>query len=164
MKMFVSFKEYETEQGKLVIDELVEGAEAMILGEDGELTPAADGEYETEDGKLVIADGKITAIEVESEPESIEEPETPAEEVTEEPTVEEPKEEEEAPTEEPKAATIEEANRVIEEKDAKIAELEARIAELEAELAKPVADPLEMKAVVKETKTAKSGALRYFEA
>ena len=165
MKMFLSFKEYETENGKLIVDELAEGAEAMIMNENGELVPAADGVYEVEDGKLVIADGKIASIEaIEVEPE----PEKPAEEKlvddkkpTDEP--EKPTDEPEKPTDEPASnPELEEANRVIEELQGKLAEAEARIAELEAELNKPAADPLEMKATAKPVSAPKSGAMKYF--
>lgn len=166
MKMFLSFKEYETENGKLIVDELAEGAEAMIMNENGELVPAADGVYEVEDGKLVIADGKIAsieAIEIEQEPEKpVEQKLVDDEKPTDEP--EKPTDEPEKPTDEPASnPELEEANRVIEELQGKLAEAEARIAELEAELNKPVEDPLEMKATAKPVSTPKSGAMKYFE-
>lgn len=160
MKMFLSFKEYETEKGKLVIDELVEGAEAMLIDENGELIPATDGEYLTEDGKIVIAEGKVTSIETvepEQEPEQEIEPETEPEH-----------EEEQEPEQEPEPAAnpeLEEANRIIEEKDAKIAELEAKIAELEEQLSKPVEEPIGMRANVSSysQQTIKDNpALKYF--
>ena len=169
MKMFISFKEYETENGKLIVDELAEGAEAMLMDENGELIPAADGVYEIEDGKLVIADGKIASIEaIEVEPEpgqeqqskqaNLAEDEKPADE---KPADEKPADETETePTSNPE---LEEANRVIEELQGKLAEAEARIAELEAELNKPVQKPLEMKAMAKPISAPKSGAMKYFE-
>ena len=169
MKMFLSFKEYETENGKLIIDELAEGAEAMIMNENGELVPAPDGVYEVEDGKITIADGKISSIEaIDVEPEAGK----PAEEklVDDEKPVEgeKPTDKPEKPADETKKEPdsnpeLEEANRVIEELQGKLAEAEARIAELEAELNKPVEDPLEMKATAKPISAPKSGAMKYFE-
>lgn len=169
MKMFASFKEYVLEEGKLIIDELAEGSEANMLNAEGELNAAPDGTYETEDGKITVADGKITSIETEKEPETVEEEieneEKEEEEVVEEPK-EEPKEEEETETteEEPKEdpALVEAQNRIT-ELEAKIAEYEAKIAELEAELNKPVEKPLEMKATPQNAPVNKKGVLKYFE-
>lgn len=55
-----------TDKGELVWDgeeDLAAGDEVFTEGEDGERTPAADGEYRTEDGKvIVVVDGKVAEI------------------------------------------------------------------------------------------------------
>ena len=57
----------ETDKGKLVWDneeeDLKAGDEVYIEDEDGNRTPAPDGDYTTEDGKVIkVADGKVTEI------------------------------------------------------------------------------------------------------
>lgn len=159
-KMLIQFKEYITEQGKIVVSgELVEGTEVAIENENGELVPVSDGEYKLDDVIVVVVDGKVTEIKQEEvEPEPVEEP------VVEEPLAEEPVEE---PTQEPepdeKDLKIEELEGLLKDRDAVIEELTAKIKELEQQLDKPVEDPIKMAKTVKENEAPKSGALKYFE-
>lgn len=70
-----------TDGGDLSYDgELEVGTEVYVTDEEGNQTPAPDGDYVTEDGKTIkVAEGKVTEI-VEAEPES-EEGENPPTEV-----------------------------------------------------------------------------------
>lgn len=159
-KMLIQFKEYITEQGKIVVSgELVEGTEVAIENENGELVPVSDGEYKLDDVIVVVVDGKVTEIKQEEvEPETVEEP------VVEEPLAEEPVEE---PTQEPepdeKDIRIEELEGLLKDRDAVIEELTAKIKELEQQLDKPVEEPIKMGKTIKENEAPKSGALKYFE-
>lgn len=159
-KMLIQFKEYITEQGKIVVSgELVEGTEVAIENENGELVPVSDGEYKLDDVIVVVVDGKVTEIKQEEvEPEPVEEP------VVEEPLAEEPVEE---PTQEPepdeKDLKIEELEGLLKDRDAVIEELTAKIKELEQQLDKPVEEPIKMGKTIKENEAPKSGALKYFE-
>lgn len=157
-KMLIQFKEYITEQGKIVVSgELVEGTEVAIENENGELVPVSDGEYKLDDVIVVVVDGKVTEIKQEVEPE-------PEPEPVEEPLAEEPVEE---PTQEPepdeKDLKIEELEGLLKDRDAVIEELTAKIKELEQQLDKPVEEPIKMGKTVKENEAPKSGALKYFE-
>ena len=69
-----------TDKGELIWEgeeDLKEGDEVFVEGEDGELAPAPEGEYKTEDGKtIVVAEGKVAEIrdpEAEVAPEEVEE-------------------------------------------------------------------------------------------
>ena len=154
--MLIQFKEYITEQGKIVVSgELVEGTEVAIENENGELVPVIDGEYKLDDVIVVVVDGKVTEIkqeEVEPEP-VVEEP------LAEEP-VEEPKQE---PEPDEKDLKIEELEGLLKDRDAVIEELTAKIKELEQQLDKPVEEPIKMGKTIKENTAPKSGALKYFE-
>lgn len=159
-KMLIQFKEYETEQGKLVINgEIVEGAEANIENENGELVPA-NGEFEIDGVKVNIEEGKIVSIE---QPEPENEPEPEAEEQKpeemEEPETEEPKNEE--PDE--KDLKIQELEGLLADRDAIIEELTAKIKELEEKVNKPVEEPIQMNKTVQENNKPQSGALKYFQ-
>lgn len=155
-KMLIQFKEYITEQGKIVVSgELVEGTEVAIENENGELVPVSDGEYKLDDVIVVVVDGKVTEIKQEEvEPETVEEP------VIEEPLAEEPTQE---PEPDEKDLKIEELEGLLKDRDAVIEELTAKIKELEQQLDKPVEDPIKMGKTVKENEVPKSGALKYFE-
>lgn len=159
-KMLIQFKEYETEQGKLVVNgEIVEGAEANIENENGELVPA-NGEFEIDGVKVNIEDGKIVSIE-QPEPENEPEPETEEQkpEEMEEPETEEPKNEE--PDE--KDLKIQELEGLLADRDAIIEELTAKIKELEEKVNKPVEEPVKMNKTVQENNKPQSGALKYFQ-
>ena len=69
-----------TDKGELIWEgeeDLKEGDEVFVDGEEGELLPAPDGEYKTEDGKtIVVVDSKVAEI---RDPEAEVAPETPAE-------------------------------------------------------------------------------------
>lgn len=166
-KMLIQFKEYITEQGKLIVSgDLVEGTEVAIENENGELVPVSDGEYILDSVKVVVKEGKITEI-ISEEPE----PET------EEPKNEEPKNEEQKPEEmeqpepedpkndEPdeKDLKIQELEGLLADRDAIIEELTAKIKELEEKINKPVEDPVKMAATVQDKNTPQSGALKYFQ-
>lgn len=157
-KMLIQFKEYITEQGKIVVSgELVEGTEVAIENENGELVPVSDGEYKLDDVVVVVVDGKVTEIKQEEvEPEPVEpEPVEPVEEPKQEPKQE--------PEPDEKDLKIEELEGLLKDRDAVIEELTAKIKELEQQLDKPVEDPIKMGKTVKENEAPKSGALKYFE-
>ena len=159
-KMLIQFKEYETPQGKLVVNgEIVEGAEANIENENGELVPA-NGEFEIDGIKVNIEEGKIVSIE-QPEPENEPEPETEEQkpEEMEEPETEEPKNEE--PDE--KDLKIQELEGLLADRDAIIEELTAKIKELEEKVNKPIDTPIEMSKVAQENNKPQSGALKYFQ-
>lgn len=158
-KMLLNFKMIESDKGTLIIDsELAIGAEISIEGENGEVLPAADGEYIIENQKVEIRDGKIESIET-IEPEQPEETETETEEKLEEvPATEEPSNE---PDE--KDLRIAELEGLLKDRDAIIEELTAKLKELEEKLNKPVEEPVKMAATVKEKTTKANGALKYFE-
>lgn len=124
-KMILSLQETETDKAILICEgELVAGAEVFVEDENGELIPAADGEYLTESQVIIVAEGKVAEIrDKEPEPES-----------------QQMDEETQAALAE-KDARIAELEGVIAEKDAEleakgaeIAEKDTRISELETEL------------------------------
>lgn len=154
-KMLLNFKMIESDKGTLIIDsELAIGAEISIEGENGEVLPAADGEYIIDNQKVEIRDGKIESIET-IEPEQPEETEEKLEEV---PATEEPSNE---PDE--KDLRISELEGLLKDRDAIIEELTAKLKELEEKLNKPVEEPVKMAATAKEKTTKANGALKYFE-
>lgn len=134
-KALLKLSDVMTDNGILVFEDTVEvGVEVFTEDENGELVPAADGEYTTAELIYVIKDGKLAEIkEIPMEPVEPVEPAEPVEPIT---PVEEPMEGDEPaePTEpatDEKDAKIAELEASIKEKDDKIAELEAKIAELE---------------------------------
>lgn len=152
-KMLISLKEYVVGDVKLIISgDIVEGVEVAVEGEDGNLQPAADGEYNLEDKIIVVVDGKVTEIKDIEEPEP--EPEQLEENVEPEPENNEPDE---------KDLRIQELEGLLADRDAVIEELTAKIKELEEQLNKPVEEPVKMAKTVKEQQVPKSGALKYFE-
>jgi hypothetical protein len=161
-KMLIQFKEYITEQGKLIVSgDLIEGTEVAIENENGELVPVTDGEYKLDDVVVVVVDGKITEIKQEVEPKPEPEPEP-----VEEPLAEDPKQDpdpEVEPEPDEKDLRIEELEGLLKDRDAVIEELTAKIKELEDKLNKPVEDPVKMAATVQDKNTPQSGALKYFQ-
>lgn len=157
-KMLLNFKMIESDKGTLIIDsELAIGAEISIEDENGNVIPAADGEYIVDNQKITVEGGKVSEIE-QIEPEQPEETETETEEKLEEvPATEEPSNE---PDE--KDLRIQELEGLLKDRDAIIEELTQKLKELEEKLNKPVEDPVKLSATVKE-KTSKAGALKYFE-
>lgn len=161
--MLIQFKEYITEQGKIVVSgELVEGTEVAIENENGELVPVIDGEYKLDDVIVVVVDGKVTEIKQEEvEPEPVEEP------VVEEPLAEEPVEEpKQEPEPDEKDLKIEELEGLLKDRDAVIEELTAKIKELEQQLDKPVEEPIKMGKTVNEKVVISgptNGAMKYFQ-
>lgn len=165
LKSLLDIKMGEVNTDKAVLvwdgeDELREGVEVFVRNEEGEVEPAADGEYVTEDNKtIVVVDGKVAEIkdpEAEVAPEAEVEAETETENVEmaeEEPEVE-PADEPETNTEE---ASVEDRIAAVEERIQtivdgineivnSIAALEARIAEAEEKLASveaPAAEPID---------------------
>lgn len=162
LKSMLDFKmgEVKTDKAVLVFDgeELREGMEVYVIGEDGEPVPAEDGEYTVEDGKVIkVVEGKVAEI-VDPEAEVAEEPVeeaaqeevrqeengdiTPADETVEEPAEEESVEDRLAALEGRLAEFTEGLNAIINS----IAALEERIAGVEGKLAKveePAADPVD---------------------
>ena len=127
----LAFASIVTDKGELIYDgELVEGVEVAVEDEEGNGSPASDGEYEAEDKIIVVAEGKVVEIRAK---ESVEEPKEEPKPEEKEEVVEEPKEE--PAQEEDKDAKIAEMEARINELKALVAERDARIAELEAELA-----------------------------
>lgn len=155
-KILLNFKIISSDKGTLIIDsELAVGAEISIEDENGNVIPAADGEYIIDNQKVEIRDGKIESIEtIEPEqPEETDEPEAMAEETATETETSEPDE---------KDLRIQELEGLLKDRDAIIEELTQKLKELEEKLNKPVEDPVKLSATVKE-KTAKvQGALKYF--
>ena len=148
----LKFAEVTTDKGTLTIDgELAVGAEVFIEVE-GEVVPAADGEYVLEDGRIVVvAEGKVSEIK-EAEPA---EPTEPAEPVA-----------NAEPTDTSAQAVINELTAKVADLEAELIEKENKITELEAKLAqleKPVDQPLDMKAQPQPFTVKSSGALKYFE-
>ena len=161
----LSLGEVATDKAVIKFDgeELVEGMEVFVEGEDGEFLPAPDDTYTTEDGKQIqVVDGKVAAIEdpkavVASEPE--EEVEA-AEEETPAPADEEETPAEEEPSEEDRLAALEEKINAITEAINQMvnamAALEERIGEVESKLASveaPQSDPIDETPVEEEKKT-----------
>ena len=157
-KMIMNFKEYETEQGKLVVNGEIEvGTEVAVENENGELQPA-EGEYIIDGLKVTVEAGKITEVEKpepENEPETEEQkPEEMEQTETEEQKPEEPDE---------KDLKIQELEGLLADRDAIIEELTAKLKELEDKLNKPVEEPVKMGATVKEITKPQSGALKFFQ-
>ena len=157
-KMIMNFKEYETEQGKLVVNGEIEvGTEVAVENENGELQPA-EGEYVIDGLKVTVEAGKITEVEQpepENEPETEEQkPEEMEQTETEEQKPEEPDE---------KDLKIQELEGLLADRDAIIEELTAKVKELEDKLNKPVEEPVKMGATVKEITKPQSGALKFFQ-
>jgi hypothetical protein len=153
-KMLIQFKEYETEQGKLIVSgEVVEGTEVAVENENGELIPAENGEYKLDEATtIVVEDGKIVEVKGEE----------PVEEPTEEPVKEEMEETSETQPDE-KDLKIQELEGLLADRDAIIEELTAKIKELEEQINKPVEEPVKMAKVAKETEYKSSGAMKYFQ-
>lgn len=128
-KVLRLYKETKVKDTVLVSEgEIIEETEVFVEDENGELVPAADGEYITEDEKTtyVVENGRVSAIrtaEEETEPEP--EPEPMAEEETTEETTEEPA---------PEVAENEELKAENEELKAKVEQLTAENEELKAEV------------------------------
>ena len=126
-RAIMKFASLITDQGELIYegDALVEGIEVFIEDENGEIMPAADGEYIAEDRKVIVKEGKVESIEEKEE-------EKPADEPAEEPKGEEFDEKDDKIAE--LESKIEELNNVIADKDAYIAELEGKLNSKEEEL------------------------------
>ena len=164
-KMLIQFKEYITEQGKLIVSgDLVEGTEVAIENENGELVPVSDGEYKLDDVKVIVKEGKIAEI-ISEEPEpETEEPknEEPKTEEMKQPEPEDPKNDE--PNE--KDLKIQELEGLLADRDAIIEELTTKIKELEDKLNKPVEPPIEMSKTVQQKVVISgptNGAMKYFQ-
>lgn len=168
-----------TDKGELVFDgELAVGVEVFVEDENGELQPAADGEYVAENSTITVAEGKVAEIkekETETVPEN-EETEEPAENVEADQIDEPAAESAEAPAQE----EAEQEN--IEDKVARleglvngfvegvekivnaIAALEDRVAELENKVKdldnEPAAEPAETPAPEEEVTNSRLAYLR----
>lgn len=127
-KILAQFERVSTDKGLLSFDgdELEVGMNVSLVDEEGNETPAPDGEYATEDGIIyVIADGKCAEIKEVAKEDTTGDDVQPEDVTSEEENApEEPAEEPEAPAEEPEA----------DDKDERIANLEAEVARLEEEL------------------------------
>jgi hypothetical protein len=160
-KMIMNFKEYETEQGKLVVNGEIEvGTEVAVENENGELQPA-EGEYIIDGLKVTVEAGKITEVEKpepENEPEP--EPEEQKPEEMEQPETQEPKNDEP----DAKDLKIQELEGLLADRDAIIEELNAKIKDLEEKINKPVDSPIKLGKVAQEKQNCPvNGALKYFK-
>lgn len=110
-------------------EDLAVGMEVFVESEEGESTPAEDGEYAMENGTIiVVADGVVAEIrepEEETETDEAEETETETEAEEENPAEETPETTEEV------VEVVEEVVEDVDNIEGRIASLEARIAELE---------------------------------
>ena len=157
-KMLLNFKIISSDKGSLIIDsELIVGAEISIEDDNGNVIPAADGEYIVDNQKITVEGGKVSAIET-IEPEQPEETATETEEKLEEETATETE------TSEPdeKDLRIAELEGLLKDRDAIIEELTQKLKELEEKLNRPVEDPVKLSATAKEKTTKANGALKYF--
>ena len=132
-KILAQFRSLTTDNGIIVWegeDDLKVGDAVFIESEDGERTPAPDGDYTLEDGVIVrVADGKVAEI-VEVEPESEVEPTT--EEVV----------EEETPAEDDRVAKLEDRVAKLEEQINSLLEANTAMKEqLSAIEKRPLAKP-----------------------
>lgn len=156
-RMIMQFSEIETDKGVLICDGTLEVGKEVFMEVEGELIPAADGEYISGDNIYTVSEGKISEIkevEIEEEPE---EPMTPTD-----PSPDEYEDERDARIVELESK-VTELEAIIAERDARIAELEALLVEKEEQLQMSVAKPAykEVKDVIISGKDNK--ALRYFE-
>lgn len=154
--------EVATDGGVLVFDgeELKEGMEVFVIGDDNEPIAAADGDYTTEDGKTIkVVDGKVAEI-VDDDAEVADEPAETVQEETNEDVdiVDEPDAEEVTPEdriaalEGQVAGLVEGINQIINA----VSALEERINAVEGKLAKveePAADPVDETPEVNQAKT-----------
>lgn len=147
-KALLQLGQIATDNGNLIWegDEIAVDMEVFVEAEDGNLTPAPDGDYTTDDKIITVAGGKVIAITV-KEIDGIAPTlpvEEPAEEIIEEMAEEEtPVEEPAEPETDEKDAIIAELTAKIEELTAKIEELETENADLKAKLEEPAAEPAE---------------------
>lgn len=145
-------------------EDLKEGDEVFVKGEEDEFVPAPDAEYRTEDGKVIVVEGGIvTSIsDPEAEVAPVEETVEEVEETPEEPPLaDDPEDETEegasiedrvAALEERLSAILEGLNEIVNG----IANLESRMEEVEGKLAKveaPAADPINDEPEIQEKKT-----------
>ena len=164
--------EVKTDKAVLVFDgeDLTEGMDVFVMGEDNEPVPAEDGDYVTEDGKTIkVVEGKVAEIvdpeaEVATEEELASEvdEEVEMEDNTEVEIVDEPEEEKTVDTDERIAALearlaefTDGLNQIVNA----IAALEERIGEVEGKLAKveaPAADPIDEQPEVEEQEQKRS--------
>lgn len=144
-KAFVSFAEVKTDKGVLSYageEDIKIGDEVFVENEEGEVVPAADGDYTVEDGTvIVVVDGKVAEIkekEEETVEETVEETKTEEAEEMEEEVVEETVEEE------PKDDVIDALKAEIETLKSEIDAIKKTLADLiEKPAAEPVADEFE---------------------
>ena len=123
-KLLIKYSVVKTDKAVLEYDgeDLVAGMDVYITDENGDKSPAEDGEYVTEDNKVItIKDGKVESIidraaDVEAEEEEKKENEP----MIEEPIVEEPMPEEEKEDEE---VNLEDVNTAIDELRKEVDEL-----------------------------------------
>lgn len=161
----IQFGSIVTDKAELIWDseeDLREGFEVFVRGEEDEFVPAPDGDYTTEDGKVIkVVDGKVAEI-VDTEAEVADEPVEEEIQQEENPEVEpvDESEQEEERTEEDRIAALEGRvqefleglNKVVNA----IAGIEERLAAVEGKLAKveePAAEPVDEQPEVKQSKS-----------
>ena len=142
-KILAQFKSLTTDNGIIVWegeDDLKIGDAVFIESEEGERTPAPDGDYTLEDGTIIrVVGGKVVEI-VEVEPETEVEP--TVEEVVEEEQTEEETPAEETPAEDDRVAKLEERVAKLEEQIASLLEANTTMSEqLSAIEKRPLAKP-----------------------
>ena len=122
-KLLIKYSVVKTDKAVLEYDgeDLVAGMDVVVTNENGDKSPAEDGEYVTEDNKVItVKDGKVESIVDKAAEVDAAEEEEKKEPVAEEPISEEPKEDE--PKEEEKV-DLEDVNSAISEMRKEIDEL-----------------------------------------
>ena len=157
-----------TDRGELLFegDAIEVGTEVFIQDENGEIVPAADGEYVDGDKTYVVAEGKVAEIrekeeEPEAEPENVEAEEEPEADPADEPETTE--EESDADRIARLEGAVEELREGIETLTNAIAALAERLGKVEEKLAaldEPAAEPAEQGEETEEKFTSKLNYLR----
>ena len=122
-KLLIKYSVVKTDKAVLEYDgnDLVAGMDVYVTDENGDKSPAEDGEYVTEDNKVItIKDGKVESIvdkaaEVDAEEEEKKEDEPMVEPIVEEPMPEDKKEDEENVNLEDVNTSIDEMRKEIDE-------------------------------------------------
>lgn len=162
--LLVKAGEISTDKGELLYDgELEIGVEVFIEDSEGEIVPAADGEYKAENRTIVVAEGKVAEIreeetEEKTEIEEVEAEEEPAD--TPEETTEEPSDADRIANLESAVAEIREG---IESLTNAVAALVSRLEAVEEKvrgLDEPAAEPAEQGEETEEKFTSKFNYLR----
>ena len=122
-KLLIKYSVVKTDKAVLEYEgeDLVAGMDVYITNEDGDKSPAEDGEYVTEDNKVItVKDGKVESIIDKAADVDAAEEEKPKDEPMEEPVAEEPAKDDETKDEE---VSLEDVNSAIDEMRKEIDEM-----------------------------------------
>lgn len=156
-KMILSLQEIATDKATLICEgEIAAGAEVFVEDENGELIPAADGEYLTESQVITVSEGKVAEIK-DKEPEQKQEPEGMADDAAAALAEKDARIAELEGAIAEKDAELEAKGAELAEKDARIAELEAELEDLKGKLAESDARSAEEELKMNKQKPVKSG-------